>query len=59
MAAQPPVTRFDSNASVKTPMPHMEFDPYMANWVKTAPKPSPTLPVALQLHEETYMRLKV
>ena len=37
----------------------MEFDPYLANWIETSPKPSPTLPVAIQLHEETYMRLNL
>ena len=40
-------------------MPHMKFDPYTADWVETSPRPAPTLPVALQLHEETYMRLKI
>ena len=47
--AQPHVAKPNSNTSVRIPMPHMEFDPYLATWVETFPRPSPTLPVPLQL----------
>ena len=40
-------------------MLHMELDPNLVNWVETSPRHSPTLPVALQLHNETYVRLNV
>ena len=57
LPAQPQVAKTNSNTSVKTPMPHMEFDPYIDNPVQTTLRLSPRLPVALRLHEETYVRL--
>ena len=53
------MAKSNSNMSDKIPMAHMEFNPYLLNWVETSPKPSPTLPVALRLHEETYVHLHV
>ena len=40
-------------------MLHMEFNPNLINWVETSPKQSLTLPVTLQLHDHTYVRLNV
>ena len=55
LAAQLQVAKSNSNKPVRIPMLHMEFDPSLVNWVETSPKPSPTLPVALQLHDQTYV----
>ena len=55
--AQPQVATTISNMTVQFPMPHFEFDPYLANWEQTTPRPPSTLQVALQLHEKTYTHL--
>ena len=34
----------------------MEFDPILVNLVENSHKSSPTLPVAVQLHDQTYVR---
>ena len=47
----------NSNMPAKTPKPHTEFNPTLVNWVQTSPRPSPTLLVALQPHDKTYVRL--
>ena len=33
LAAQPRVAKPNSNTSIRIPMPHMEFNPYLAIWV--------------------------
>ena len=59
LATQPQTAQPESSMPAKVPMPHMEFDPYLIKWVKTSPKLSLTLSVALCLHEETYAHLNV
>ena len=59
LAVQPRVAKPNSNTSIRIPIPHMKFDPYMDIWVETSPRPSPMLTVTLQLHKEIYDRLKI
>ena len=40
-------------------MLHMEYNPNLASWVETSPRPSPKLPVVLQLHKQTYVHLNI
>ena len=59
LAVQPRVAKPNSNTSARIPMPHIEFDPYLATWVETSPRPSPKLKMTLQLHKNTYERLNI
>ena len=59
LAAQIQVAKSNSNTPVRIPILHMEFDSNLINWVETSPQPLPTLPVALQLHDQTYICLNV
>ena len=58
-AAQLQVAKSNSDTPVKIPILHTEFEPNLVNRVETSLRPSPTLPVALQLHEQTNVHLNI